>query len=121
MNPKHLHILQHSLGCDEFGRGDHYRNRYVVGPDCDDFNLLLELVAQGLMRDHGPQQIASGMHCFSVSEKGIKEMRAASPKPPKLTPGRKRYLEFLNADSGMSFIEWLKASAKFERNGSAFR
>lgn len=122
MNPNHLHILQHSLGCDEFGRsksrgadeGDgcmgYYRNRFVTDCACDDGKACLELVALGYMHDHGPQAIAGGMHCFTVTKAGEQAMREASPQPPKVSRSRRRYLAFLAADGTMSFGQWLKTS-----------
>jgi len=108
MNPKHLHILQHSLGVDQYGRGNQYRNHYAVGPGCDGFEDCRELVDLGFMQDHGAQEMWGNMHGFTVTESGKQAMEKASPPPPKISPGRKRYLDFLHADSGMSFIDWLK-------------
>lgn len=117
MNARHLEIIQHSLGCDEFGQSKtrlrdendgcfgYYRNRYV----CDSGNSEIdELVALGLMKDHGAQSIAGGMHCYSVTKEGVSVMRKQSPAPPKISRSRKRYLEFLDADCGMTFGEFLK-------------
>jgi len=117
MKPRHLEILQHSLGCDEFGLSKtrmrdecdghfgYYRNRYV----CDAGNAEIdELVALGLMQDRGPQNLAGGMHYYSVTKKGVSEMRKASPAPPKISRGRARYLEFLHADCSMTFGDFLK-------------
>lgn len=120
MNPNHLHVLQHSLGCDEFGRsksrgadeGDgcmgYYRNRFVTDTPGADGKACLELVAQGYMTDHGPQKLAGGMHCFTVTKAGEQVMREASPQPPKISRSRRRYLAFLHADCGLKFGEWLK-------------
>lgn len=112
MNPKHLHILQHSLGCDKYGNGTQYRNHYAVGPGQDSFSECRELCEIGLMEDHGPQSVAGGMHCFTVSEKGKRQMKENSPQAPKISPGRRRYLDFLEADSGLSFIKWLRMSKR---------
>lgn len=108
MKPEHLPILQHSLGVDKYGRGSQYRNYYVIGPECDGFADCRELVAAGLMSDSGPCSSMSGMHVFRVTDEGRSAMRSASPLPPKLTKSQQRYRDFLNADSGLSFIEWLK-------------
>jgi hypothetical protein len=104
MNPEQLHILQHSLGLDQYAQGKSYRNRYV----CDPQPNIDELVALGLMADRGPQPIADGMHCYQVTEAGMAAMYDASPLPPKRTRGQKRYDEFLRADLGMTFGEYLK-------------
>ncbi len=105
---EHLHILQHSLGLDQYGRGQWYRNHFVTGPDGTDFADCRALVACGLMTDHGPQELAGGMHCFSVTELGMTIVREFSPLPPKLTRSQRRYEEFLKADCGMKFGEWLR-------------
>lgn len=109
MKPELLHILQHSLGVDQYGQGQQYRNHFVTGNDSDDFPLCAELVRRGLMDYHGPRQIVGGMRLFTVNEAGRKAMAECSPKPPKISRGRQRYHDFLRADCGMKFIEWLKA------------
>lgn len=103
MNSEQLHILQHSLGCDEFGRSKHrgrdegdgcfgyYRNRFVTDPQNDDGKQCVELVRLGFMQDYGAQTIAGGMHCYAVTERGLEAMRCASPQPPKLTRSQQRY------------------------------
>ena len=52
----------------------------------------------------------------SVTEAGIEAVRHESPTPPKLTRSQRRYREFLDADSGMSFMEWVKAHSALERD-----
>jgi hypothetical protein len=47
MSPKLLHILQHSLGLNEYGRGTFYRNRFVTGEGSIDRLLCMELVELG--------------------------------------------------------------------------
>lgn len=104
MNPDLLHILQHSLGCDAYGRPtplgripNHddefgcYRNRYVTSPDSPDGLKCQTLVQQGFMIDYGPQPIAGGMHCYSVTHQGFRAMKDASPTPPRLTRGQRTY------------------------------
>lgn len=104
MTPQQLHALQHSLGCDEYGRGTRYRNRYV----CDAGDPTIDsLVALGFMRDHGAWKLTGGMHYYSVTPEGVAAMERESPAPPKVSRSRQRYLDFLNADSGLSFREWL--------------
>lgn len=114
--PEQLHIIQHSLGCDKFGQaknrgadeGDgrhgYYRNRYVSDPTPD----LMALTESGFLKDYGAQSLMGGMHYFAVTREGVEAMIQQSPKPPKLTRGQKMYREFLSADCGMTFIEYLK-------------
>ncbi len=91
-----------------------YRNHFVTGIGSDDWQDCCYLSEKGLMKDHGVHNLAGGDHCFSVTEFGIAEMRKASPQPPKLTRSQIRYRDFLNADSGMKFIDWLKWHAKIK-------
>lgn len=116
MNAEQLHILQHSLGCDQYGKGTRYRNRFVTDPKSHDGIICEELVQRGLMVDHGPQALADGMHCYSVTRSGESEMIAASPKPPKLSRSAKRYRKWLKADCGMKFGEWLKQNMENYEN-----
>lgn len=109
MNPKHLHILQHSLGCDQYGQGTQYRNHFVTGPGSEDFDDCRQMAAEGLLKDHGAQRMYAGDHLFTVSDKGKAVMLQESPQSPRLTRSKMRYRDFLRADRGLSFIEWLKA------------
>ncbi len=107
MTPQQLHVLQHSMGLDEYGRGSKYRNRYV----CDPQPLLESLVALGFMYDNGALQIADGMHVYCVTPAGedaIERESPKAPKAPKVSRSRQRYLDFLSADTGETFIEWLR-------------
>lgn len=108
MKPDLLHILQHSLGVDQYGCGAQYRNRFVTGPGSDDFEKCRELCEQELMKDYGPQSIADGMHCFCVTDAGKDAVGLHSPSPPRVSRSRQRYLSWLKADCGMKFGEWLK-------------
>jgi hypothetical protein len=120
LTSEQLHILQHSLGCDGHGRteyrggdeGDgcfnYHRNRFMTDAGRGDGVTCDELVKLGLMKDHGPQKMAGGMHCYSVTVEGVCAMKEQSPPPPKLTPGQQRYRAFLRADLGCSFGEFLR-------------
>lgn len=108
MTPKQLHILQHSLGLDEYGRGRGYRNHYAIGSESDRFEDCQALAAAGLMKDHGKLSMWGGMHGFTVTDAGKEAIRQHSPTPPKISRARARYLQFLDADSDCSFGEWLK-------------
>jgi len=107
LSESQLQILQHSLGVDQYGRGRQYRNRYAIGPDCDGFSDLVELCEMGFMLDHGPIGMWGGMHGFTVTDAGRRAMTAQSPNPPRLTRAQRRYQDYLSADNGMSFKEWL--------------
>jgi hypothetical protein len=105
MTKEQLHILQHSLGVDQYGQGSLYRNHYVGGAD-----ECRPLVAMGYMIEMKPRCISGGEVWFMVTNEGKTAMRSESPKPPKLTQSQKRYREFLNASEAFSctFREWLE-------------
>lgn len=105
MSAEQLHILQHSLGVDKYGQGQMYRNHFCAGGG--DEGICRQLITLGYMRQHRTTGVFPDFNC-SVTEKGKAAMRSESPRPPRLTRGQKRYLQFLNADSGESFGEWLK-------------
>lgn len=109
MTAAQLEILQHSLGVDKCGQGEMYRNHFCAGGD--DEPICRELVALGYMVQHPTTKWLPYFNC-SVTDEGKRAMLAESPAPPKLTKAQKRYRDFLKADTGMSFIEWLKESAR---------
>ena len=122
MTPEQLHILQHSLGVDQYGQGRMYRNHFCAGgadedgaPMGGDAVICAELVALGYMKRHATTEMLPYFNC-SVTEAGKAAMLAESPKPPKLTRAQFRYRQFLAEDSGMKYGEWLKAQ-KHRRNG----
>ncbi len=45
-----LHILQHSLGLDQFGEGRQYRNHFAAGPGGQDFADCVALTEMGLSK-----------------------------------------------------------------------
>ena len=108
-----LSILQHSLGVDEFGRGRQFRNHFVTDSTGHDGRLCLQLVAWGFMRDCGSRgELTGGMNLFVVTRAGQEAMQRDSPVPPpakKMTRSQRRYDDFLRADSGVSFREWIGA------------
>lgn len=118
--PRQLEILQHALGLDQYGRvprghAGYTRNYFAAGtddePDCR------ELVAMGLMKEHRTTEVFPDYNC-SVTDAGKQAVREQSPKPPKLTRSQQRYRDFLAADTGFSFREYLKtltAVAKYRR------
>ena len=104
-NPR-LHILQHALGLDDYGRGESYRNHYVAGDD--NVAVCRSLVADGLMYEYRPSVMTGDCPGFSVTMAGRAYVKEFSPKPPKLTRGQRRYRQWLDADSSEPFGEWLK-------------
>lgn len=102
-----LHILQHSLGVDQYGRGEQYRNHFCTGPGSDDHPICMALTEQGLMTRRVAPEHYGGMDFFYVTDAGRQYVAANSPPPPKLTRGERRYQQYLDADCDMSFGEWL--------------
>ncbi len=110
MTPQQLHILQHSLGVDQYGQGNQYRNHFVTGPGTNDWPYCQALVAAGLMTCHVPSALTGGMPCFVVTPAGIDAVALQSPPPPKLTRSQKRYREWLKGDGVYgSFAEFIGA------------
>ncbi len=73
MSPKLLHILQHSLGLDKYGRGTFYRNRFVTGEGSIDRLLcmeLVELVELGYMKHYPAVEMFGGSDGFVVTGEG---------------------------------------------------
>lgn len=109
-----LHILQHSLGLDQYGEGRQYRNHFVTGPGSDDFNNCRALVADGLMTERAGNELSGGDPVFSVTRNGIDFVALNSPRrppEPKLTRSQRRYREFRRSDCGLTFAEWLGVGA----------
>jgi hypothetical protein len=108
MNPKHLEILQHALGADQYGiLPKYHESRNYYGTDANDVDCL-ELVALGYMvilpaRSWLPDTM------FAVTETGRKAMQEASPTPPKVSAGAKRFEEYRNYSDAFdcTFREWL--------------
>lgn len=101
-----LDILQHALGRDQYGRGTDYRNHFCAGGA--DLTTCRDAVSQGFMTEHPPSEISGGAPIFTVTDAGKAFVAARSPKPPKVSRGKARYLRFINADCGLTFGEWLK-------------
>ena len=112
LNKLQLQILQHSLGCDQYGRGCSSRNHFVTDESSNDGRTCLELVSLGLMTNDGPRALCGGMSVFHVTMEGRAQMRFWSPEPPPLSRSEKRDLEYLRSDSGASFREWLGIKPK---------
>jgi hypothetical protein len=114
-----LHILQHALGLDQYGRAQsrvpgYDRNYFVAdegGGPASDWGLCMAHVEAGRMKRHGPRAIFGGdnSYCFTVTDAGKAYVREHSPKPPKRTRSQRRYAAFIEADSSLSFGEWMKS------------
>lgn len=111
---RELDVVRHALGLDRYGQRAPYRNRFVTGPGSQDFETCSELARRGLMIDHGPHVLCGGSHCFSVTPLGQAWAEARREAEPKLTRSQRRYRAFLDADTGLTFGEWLGISRRRE-------
>ncbi len=107
---EHLHILQHSIGVDQYGEGRQYRNHFCTGEGSKDFDACRALVENGLMTERAGSELTGGDSVFHVTPAGIDYVALNSlRKPPeqKLTRSQKRYKEYLRSEADESFAEWL--------------
>lgn len=103
-----LQILQHSLGLDRYGQGPRFRNHFVAGGR--DLVICRDLVALGFMVEHPASGITGGSPWFNVSPLGIEAVELQSPvppTPPKASHSQRRYRDYLRADAGYDFAEFL--------------
>lgn len=116
MSAEGLHILQHTIGRDEFGQprsksNPEFRNHFVTGEGGKDHAHCMALVAAGLMTRQTGHAPSGGSDVFYVTDAGRSYVAEHSPAPPKLSRSQRRYQAFLDADCDMSFGEWLKTGA----------
>lgn len=112
LSPKQLDFLQHATGCDEFGRRQVDRNHFVTDRMGSDGQVCESLVDLGLMDRYEPNAATGGMHLYRVTQTGRDAIKNESPPPTKISKARQRYLDYQNADSGLTFFDWLKARRK---------
>jgi hypothetical protein len=112
MSKEKLHILQHALGVDMYGQGQMYRNHFVTGRRCDDWEHCMSLCRLRLMVRRPPSALTGNDYCFLVTTKGKEVVREHSPKPPTLTKttrSKSRYRRYLSSEVNMSFGDWIKS------------
>jgi hypothetical protein len=111
---RHLHILQHSLGVDQHGQGDQYRNHFVTGAGSIDHPDCMALVEAGLMNVRLSPPHYGGMDYFHVTDAGKRYVAENSPPPPKLTAGQKRYRRWLDVSdaTGETFAEFCRRETR---------
>lgn len=100
-----LHILRHALGVGEGGWERSYRNHFVTGEGGSDHVLCMALVQRGLMTRRAGNAITGGSDIFTATAAG---RTAAVALPPRRTPGQRRYMAYLESDTDLSFIDWLR-------------
>lgn len=95
-------LMQHALGISERNR-EPYRNYFLAGDGHTDDQKWQELVADGFATSRPAPDFAGGGVLYHVTDKGKELAIASLPEPKKRT----RYGEYLHADYGHSFAEWL--------------
>ncbi len=119
-----LSILQHAIGADSYGRVERgeRRNHYVQAESDGglEWAACMEMVDTGLMRRHGPSELYGGpdSYCFVVTEAGREYVREHSPEAPKVSRGKRRYLEWLEVSDATNetFGEWLRRESREVRH-----
>jgi len=106
---KTLHVLQHALGLDQYGRGAGHRNYFVTDCGTTDWPTCVMAAADGLMTQTKGNAITGGGDVFRVTPAGMVWVQQHSPKAPTLTRAQRTYREWSRHDNGMTFGEWLKA------------
>ena len=121
MTPRQLEILQHALGCDQYGKTayrevpahpdyfPYHRNHFCAC--AGDESTCRELVVLGFMQQHAATKWLPYFNC-SVTQAGIKAMRDESPAPPKKTRSQLRFEEYLNFSDAFdcTFRDFLRIS-----------
>ena len=104
-------ILRHSLGLDDYGNVKGQRNHFVTGPGGQDHSDCEDLVTLGLMSKDSkfPSELSGGSDVYHVTDLGRLTVRETFKKPEKRTRAQERYQAYIDCDSGLSFIEWLKS------------
>lgn len=102
---KQLSLLNHTLGLSEWNRTPN-RNYFMTGENSGDFAGLIALVDAGMMTKRVNAEWLGGGFFFAATDLGQEYAlsRLPAPKEPKK---KSRYEEFLDADCGFSFGEWL--------------
>ena len=103
-----LATLQHTLGVDEYGQGVQYRNYFCCGEGHDNWVDCVELVVAGLMVRRASGVLSHGDFYFHATDAGKIWMAEHSPTPPKLSPSQRRYQRYLEAESSLTFGEWIR-------------
>lgn len=119
-----LQILQHSLGLDQFGRGNMYRNRFITGEGSIDYPHCMALVERGLMERRGFSALTGGDWFFEVTEAGKTFVLEHSPKltaKQRLRDRYNRWLDLSDVMPDLTFRDFLvrkirAAAAELGRN-----
>ncbi|ASY56454.1 hypothetical protein SS05631_c15180 [Sinorhizobium sp. CCBAU 05631] len=80
----------------------------MTGEGSKDHADCMALVELGFMTVRSGSALSGGDDIFRVTDAGRAAVIANSPEPPKISRSKQRYLDYLEADCSMSFIDWLK-------------
>ncbi|VEB97386.1 Uncharacterised protein [Cedecea lapagei] len=97
-----IELMQHALGISERNR-EPYRNYFLASGDHPDNKAWQQLVGAGMAYASPAPAWSCGDVIYQVTDAGKAVAIAALPEPKKRT----RYGEYLHADYGHSFAEWL--------------
>ena len=106
---KTLHVLQHALGLDQYGRGAGHRNYFVTDCGTTDWPTCVMTAADGLMTQTKGNAITGGGDVFRVTPAGMVWVQQHSPKVLMLIRVQRTYRKWARADNNMTFGTWLKA------------
>ena len=106
LDGRQLHILRHALGIGDDGTRAAYRNHFVTGEGGVDHPHCMALVESGHMVRRDGSMLTGGDDLFLVTDAGRAAARPAQAAP--LSRSQQRYQRFLDADSGLTFGEWLR-------------
>lgn len=115
MHAEQFSILRHALGIGDCGTKPPYRNHFVTGEGSDDHAHCMALVERGLMTRRNGSALSGGDDVFSVTADGRLAAAGTWVKQPR---SKQRYADFLHADSGLSFGDWLRAKHYKNQRGT---
>ncbi|MBF8435359.1 hypothetical protein I1W58_28135 [Klebsiella pneumoniae] len=111
-----VELMQHALGVNERNRTP-YRNYFLARDGHTDNEEWEKLVSDGFATSRPAPDFVGGGTIYHVTGKGEELAIAALPEPKKKT----RYEEYLDADSCLSFGEWLLGyqlpEVEYDRHG----
>lgn len=118
MTPRQLEIMQHCWGADVYGRRQRFSSCNYFCAGVKDEGDCRALIAMGYMQGHRRTDSFPYLNC-SCTDVGVLAMNRESPAPPRLTRSQQRYRRFLDADSEMSFRDWIRyeADSRFRVEG----
>ena len=99
---KNIELMQHALGINEHKR-EPYRNYFLASCGNPDNTAWQQLVEQGFASVGQAPSWSCGDVVYHLTDKGKVAAISSLPTPKKKTA----YDEYLHADYGCSFSEWL--------------